>query len=89
MEIYTVVKYNKEYNGWQVVEQFRTFMDAKSNVLFDGVIYVRVNNKLYAKADFPKHLMGQWSKIINTKDLNKIYITKKGEYFKIKKSNLF
>ena len=79
MEIYTVTKYNKKYNGWQVIGHFETFMDAKSEVLFDGVIYVRVNNKLYAKADFPKHLMGQWSKVINTKDFNKIYITKKGE----------
>lgn len=82
--MYTLVKLNITTKQWvKVHDNYKSFQDANYDITFEGVENILINKHTYNKKDFLFSEMYKWSKLLLKKDLNKVYITKKNNVYKI------
>lgn len=82
--MYTLVKLNTTTKQWiKVHDNYKSFQDVNYDITFEGVQYILSNNHTYTKEELPFSEMYKWSKLLLKKDLNKVYITKKNNIYKI------
>ena len=82
--MYTLVKLNIITKQWiKVHDNYESFQDANYDITFEGVEDILINKHIYSKKDFPFSEMYKWSRLLLKKDLNKVYITKKNNVYKI------
>ena len=83
MTIYATAKYNTNKQIFEILEYYKVFTDANSDICKD-TIQIKINNIVYNKTDVPFNLMGQWVGLLRKKDLSKRYIKTNGDMYIIK-----
>lgn len=83
MTIYATAKYNNKKQAFEILEYYKVFTDANSDICKD-VTRIKINNKVYDKIDFPTELISKWNGLIKKKDFTKQYIKKNKDVYIIK-----
>lgn len=83
MTIYATAKYNYNKQAFEILEYYKVFTDTNSDICKD-VIQIKINNKVYNKADLPIELMGKWNGLIKKKDFTKQYIKENKDIYMIR-----
>ena len=89
MTIYALLKYNGRMKAWEVIRQYRTFMEVIGEITEEDVYRIKWRGKIHNKKDIPGKEMHRWTKVLLTKDLDKMYLTTENNLYRIKSFEIY
>ena len=82
--MYTLLKLNITTKQWiKTKNHYDTFPDAISDISFESVQHILLNKQTYTKEKFSFPETHKWTGILLKKNLNKVYITKWNNVYKL------
>ena len=89
MILYGLMKYNRNKNAWEMIRQYKTWIETRMEITEEEVIAIKSNSINLEKKIVPFKYIHEWTKVLNKKDLSKIYFTKEGNIYKVKTFEIY